>query len=155
MEAFTLSHSNHYPSSAFLVRSGEEYLLYCGDTGPDEVEGSDGLEKVWAAAAPLIREGRLRGILLECSYPDGRSPAQLFGHLTPEWQMKELHRLAAAVDPAQPERALNGLKVAVTHIKPSLEKGKQPRQLVEEQLRQRNDLGLQFLFPEQGQRLDF
>ena len=155
VEAFTLSHSNHYPSSAFLVRSGEQYLLYCGDTGPDEVEGSDGLERVWAAVAPLIREGRVRGILLECSYPDGRSPAQLFGHLTPEWMLKELHRLAAAVDSAQPERALKGLKVAVTHIKPSLEKGKQPRQLVEEQLRQRNDLGVQFLYPEQGQRLDF
>ncbi len=155
VQAFTLSHSNHYPSSAFLVRGGEQYLLYCGDTGPDEVEKSQGLQRVWEACAPLVREGRLRGVMLESSYPFGREPGQLFGHLTPEWLMKELHRLAALVDPQQPQKALAGLKVAVTHIKPSLEKGKPPRQLVEEQLRQRNDLGVEFVFPEQGQRLDF
>ncbi|MCW5870852.1 MAG: 3',5'-cyclic-nucleotide phosphodiesterase, partial [Candidatus Eremiobacteraeota bacterium] len=106
-------------------------------------------------SAPLIRDGRLRGIMLESSYPDGREPGQLFGHLTPEWLMKELRRLARLVDANQPQRALTGLKVAVTHIKPSLEKGKPPRQLVEEQLRQHNDLGVEFVFPGQGQRLDF
>ncbi len=103
----------------------------------------------------MVRDGRLRGIMLESSYPDGREPGQLFGHLTPEWLMKELHRLAVLVDPQQPQKALAGLKVAVTHIKPSLEKGESPRQLVQEQLRQRNDLGVEFVFPEQGQRLDF
>ncbi|MBS2038169.1 3',5'-cyclic-nucleotide phosphodiesterase [bacterium] len=155
VQAFTLSHSNHYPSSAFLVRGGDQYLLYCGDTGPDEVERSQCLERLWAAVAPLIREGRLRGILLESSYPDGREPGLLFGHLTPEWMMKELHRLAQSVDPKNPQRALAGLKIAVTHIKPSLEKGRQPRELVQEQLKARNDLGIVFLFPEQGRRLEF
>lgn len=154
-EAYPLSHSDHYPSSAFLVRGKDQYLLYCGDTGPDEVEQSAHLGNLWKRVAPLIREKKLRALMLEVSYPDGRKPSELFGHLTPEWMMKELHRLAQQVDAQSPSRALKGLKVVVTHIKPSLDAAPTPRQLIEQQLRQRNDLGVEWIFPQQGQRLEF
>ena len=152
---FRLSHSDNYPSSAFLVGSQESYLLYCGDTGPDEVERSSYLQALWRDVAPLIRQKKLKGIMLEVSFPDGRTDKELFGHLTPEWMMKELHALASEVNPGQPGQALRGLKVVVTHIKPTLDKGPSPRQQIEEQLKARNDLGIQWVFPEQGQRLDF
>lgn len=152
--AYPLSHSENYPSSAFLVRHQERYLLYCGDTGPDEVERSQCLGQLWQRVAPLVREGKLKGLMLEVSYPDGRGPQELYGHLTPEWMMRELHRLAESVNPSDPNQALRGLKVVVTHIKPSLDRVS-PRQLIEEQLRSRNDLGVEWIFPEQGQRLDF
>ena len=152
---FRLSHSDNYPSSAFLVGSDNSYLLYCGDTGPDEVERSSLLSSLWKNVAPLIRQKQLKGIMLEVSFADGRKPQELFGHLTPEWMLKELHQLAAEVDSQHPERALRGLKVVVTHIKPTLDKGPSPRQLIEQQLKERNDLGVEWIFPEQGQRLDF
>jgi 3',5'-cyclic-nucleotide phosphodiesterase len=152
--AFLLSHSHGYPSTAFLLGTEQASLLYCGDTGPDEVEQTTRLRELWQAVAPLVRQGTLRAVLLECSFPDGRKPEELFGHLTPEWMMKELEVLAREVNPEQPETALKGLKVVVTHIKPSLE-GAAPKELIRAQLQQRNDLGVEFLFPEQGQRLEF
>lgn len=155
VQPFRLSHSEDYPSCAFLVRSSDRYLLYCGDTGPDEVEGRGNLGRLWSRLAPLIRAKQLRALMLEVSFPDGRKPQELFGHLTPEWMKKELHQLATAVDPASPKTALRGLKVVVTHIKPSLDKGPTPRQVIEQQLKEGNDLGVEWVFPEQGQRLNF
>jgi 3',5'-cyclic-nucleotide phosphodiesterase len=152
---FRLSHSDHYPSSAFLLGSQQSYVLYCGDTGPDEVERCRLLHELWEKVAPLIQKKQLKAILLEASFPDGRSSDQLFGHLTPEWMLKELHQLARQVDPHKPQQALKGLKIVVTHIKPSLDKGPSPRQVIEDQLKAGNDLGVQWIFPEQGQRLDF
>jgi 3',5'-cyclic-nucleotide phosphodiesterase len=59
------------------------------------------------------------------------------------------------VDAQQPTAALRGVTVIVSHIKPSL----QHDQLTSEQIRQQveglNNLGLQFLFPEQGDRIAF
>ncbi|PON13099.1 hypothetical protein C2W62_36150 [Candidatus Entotheonella serta] len=77
------------------------------------------MQIVWNRVAPLVRSGKLRGLFLEVSYPDGRPDRLLHGHLTPAWAMQELQRLASLVDPAQPEAALSGLKVIITHIKPS------------------------------------
>lgn len=155
VEPFPLSHSENYPSTAFLLRSQDHYLLYCGDTGPDEVERSQHLGNLWKKVAPLIRQGSLKGMMLETSFPDGRKPEELYGHLTPEWMMKELHRLAVEVDGSSPETALRDFPVVVTHIKPSLDKGPSPRELIMKQLKAQNDLGVRWVFPEQGQRLDF
>jgi 3',5'-cyclic-nucleotide phosphodiesterase len=153
-QAFLLSHSHGYPSTAFLLNTKQGSLLYCGDTGPDEVEGQPRLRELWRAVAPLVRQKQLRGVFLECSFPDGRKPEELYGHLTPEWMMKELAALAHEVDPANPGQAIKGLKVVVTHIKPSLE-GPNPKDLIAKQLAERNHLGVTFIYPEQGQRLEF
>lgn len=129
-------------------------MLYLGDTGPDEVEQTDRLHSLWTRLAPLVREGKLCGMFIEVSYPDGRSDDQLFGHLTPSWLMKELQRLAVLVDPEHPDRALRGLTVVVTHIKPSLQKGPSPRETIAAQLKQQNTLGVRFVLPEQGLRIE-
>lgn len=155
VEAFPLSHSKNYHSTAFLLRSDDNYLLYCGDTGPDEVEQSEYLAILWERVAPLIREGSLKALMLEVSFPDGRRPEELYGHLTPQWMMKELRRLAHEVDASNPQSALESLNVVVTHIKPSLQKGPSPRDQIMEQLIEQNDLGVRWIFPLQGQRLEF
>lgn len=133
VEAFPLSHSA-LTSTAFLLEAGDAYLLYLGDTGPDAVEGQGRLAALWARVAPLLRAGSLRALVLECSYPDPRPDGLLFGHLTPRWIGRELDALAALVKPAAPAEALRGLTLVVTHIKPALGRGPDPRARITEQL---------------------
>lgn len=151
---FELSHSG-IVSTAFLIEADGQYVLYCGDTGPDAVEESQALETLWQAVAPLAKAGRLRGILLEVSYPDGRADDQLFGHLTPAWMLTELRRLAEMVNPEQPDTALQGLPVVVTHIKPEFNPEQSPADTIMRQLQEQNDLGVIFIRPHSGQRIVF
>jgi 3',5'-cyclic-nucleotide phosphodiesterase len=151
---FALSHSN-YTSTAFLMSAGDAYVLYFGDTGPDEVEKSDKMQQVWTAIAPLMRDQKLHGIFLEVSYPDGVPDKSLFGHLTPSWMIKELQALAQLVNPQQPATALAGLTVFVTHIKPVLKRDQSPVDKIAKELEQQNNLGVKFIIPEQGERIEF
>lgn len=151
---FALSHSN-YASTAFLIGAGDAYALYFGDVGPDDVEKSDLMKQVWTAVAPLVKEKKLKGIFLEVSYPDGRPDQQLFGHLTPAWMIKELTVLAQLVNAPQPKKALTGLTVIVTHIKPVFERDQSPVDKIRKELEQQNDLGVKFVIAEQGERLEF
>lgn len=152
---YELSHSGGYLSTAFLVEADGAYLLYFGDTGPDAVEESDRMYQVWTAVAPLVREKRLHGMFLECSFPSDHPDNQLFGHLTPTWMMEELRTLANLVNPDHPEMALRGLRVVVTHIKPTLNRDDAPEQTIMNELSELNDLGVEFMLPESGQRLVF
>src|ERR1700733_561419 len=60
VQVFPLSHSN-LTSTAFLIKSNDAYLLYLGDTGPDEVEKSNNLHNLWQSIAPLIKNKKLKG----------------------------------------------------------------------------------------------
>ena len=143
VKAFPLSHSN-LTSTAFLVRSGDNYLLYLGDTGPDEIEKSHNLHLLWKAIAPLIKEKKLKGIMIEVSFPDEQPDKTLFGHLTPRWLMKELRDLEQLSAP------LDGFNLVVTHVKPpqkSIER-------IKKQLATENDLHLHIIYPQQGKSLD-
>jgi 3',5'-cyclic-nucleotide phosphodiesterase len=151
---FPLCHSGG-PSTAFLLHARGAYALYVGDTGPDEAEHCEALHDLWRASAPLVRQGVLRGIFLEISYPDERDVNHLYGHLTPHWLMAELRRLAALVDADQPIKALEGLTVLVSHIKPSHQRAHLERARIKEQVEILNDLGVKFLFPEQGDQFTF
>ena len=151
---FELCHSGVI-STAFLMYSNGYYILYLGDTGPDEIEKCDKLKQVWQYITPLVRGGKLCGIFLEISYPDPRDTKQLYGHLTPVWIMKELQRLAELVSPQEPTEALKGLKVVATHIKPSLNPKMSNRDKIIKQVEELNQLGIKFIFPEQGDRIEF
>ncbi|MET0330702.1 MAG: 3',5'-cyclic-nucleotide phosphodiesterase [Dyella sp.] len=145
---YPLTH-DRVTSSMILLRHGDVYLAYFGDTGADAVQHSALLGQAWQALAPLLRRHALRAIVIECSYPDDVPDAQLFGHLNPAWLLRELHRLAQAA--GGPE-SLRGLTVLVTHIKPSLLAGRDPSALIAAQLAAGNDLGVRFVYPRQGQR---
>jgi 3',5'-cyclic-nucleotide phosphodiesterase len=154
IQAFPLSHAGTL-STAFLLQAAGFYVLYCGDTGPDAVEHQDNLHTLWTVIAPLVHANKLRAIFLEVSYPDDRPDHLLFGHLTPRWLMEELGHLAQIVDPQHPHMALHGLTIVVTHIKPALTQGPSPQERIAQQLQARNALGVRFIVPSQGGRIEF
>ena len=149
-----MAHGPQTDSAAFLVQSAGQYALYMGDTGPDSVEGRATTQRLWKRIAPLIREGRLHGIFIETSYPDGRADEQLFSHLTSSWLMRVFRQLAELVSPSSPAAALTGLNVIIVHIKPDLSTGATPAERVRAELTAANDLGLSLRFAAQGVRFD-
>jgi cAMP phosphodiesterase len=146
VKAFTLSHSN-LTSSAFLVKSQDNYILYLGDVGPDEIEKSHNLESLWQAIAPLIKEKKLKAVMIEVSFPDEQPDKTLLGHLTPRWLMKEMDELEKLCGAG----SLKGFNIVVTHVKPpqaSIER-------IKKQLAAENKLQLNLAYPQQGKKLNF
>jgi len=141
-EAFPLTHANPYQSSAFLLKNNDNYILYFGDTGPDELEKSNRIETVWTKIAPLIKEKKLKAVFMEVSYPDEQPDDQLYGHLTPKWMIKEFDALAKLAG----KDALKDLKVIITHIKPIGNN----EERIRKQLNEGNKHKLSFIFAEQG-----
>lgn len=145
-KAFPLSHVNPFESSAFLIKNGDSYVLYLGDTGPDAVEKSNKLKELWTAVAPLVKSKQLKGIFIEVSFPNEQPDQFLFGHLTPNYLMKELHLLEELAG----KGSLKGFKIVVTHLKPPTKNIIK----LKEQLQKQNDLGIQIIYPEQGKRFE-
>lgn len=139
---FVLSHVKPYESTAFLVRNQSDYLLYLGDTGPDEVEHSTQLANLWNHIAPLIQKKQLKGILIEVSFSNKVPDTSLYGHLTPKWLMKEmgiLDQLAGG--------HLKETVIMITHMKPC----DNCETTIKDELNKSNTLGLTFHFPIQGE----
>lgn len=148
VEAYLLSHPRGYPSTAFLLKDHEDYLLYFGDTSSDSLEVEKHLARIWKRIAPLIREGKVKGIFLECSYPHKDAYQASFGHLDTKLMMAEMHHLADLAG-----TNLEGLKLIVTHRKDSLRLNENPKEAIAQELSEINDLGIQFIFPNQGDRI--
>ena len=147
--AFPLAHGG-VESTAFLVESDGDAILYVGDTGPDPVEKTTRMRDVWTAVAEKARQRRLKAILIESSYTSDRPDAQLFGHLTPKWilaSLRELDQLAGG-------GAIKDLPVVITHIKYALGR-EQPQAQMLQELSAGNDLGVRFVIPQQGTRWHF
>jgi 3',5'-cyclic-nucleotide phosphodiesterase len=147
--AFPLSHGG-VESTAFVIESDGDVMVYFGDTGPDPVEKGTRMRDVWTAVADKAKQGKLKAVLIESSYTSDRPDAQLFGHLTPKWIMKSLHEL----DELAGGKALKDLPVVLTHIKYSLTR-EQPQMRMEWELAADNDLGVHFIVPLQGTRWHF
>ncbi|WP_261247836.1 MBL fold metallo-hydrolase [Serratia ficaria] len=148
---YPLSH-DRYPSSMLLVSDNAGAFAYFGDTGPDAVEQSRDLDAAWRALGPLIEQKKLKGMIIETSYPNGIEDKHLYGHLTPAWLLKELKNLARY---SGGEGSLKDLPVVIGHIKPSLKQGEEVRATIKQQLEQGNDLGVKFILMEQGDRQTF
>jgi cAMP phosphodiesterase len=144
--AYPLSHSN-LTSTAFLIKNNNSYLLYLGDTGPDEIEKSHNLHQLWEAIAPLIKSKQLKGIMIEVSFPNEQPDKTLFGHFTPKWLMAEFNELSKLTG----ANALKGFNVVVTHVKPPVKNIIK----LKAQLKANNSLGLNLIFPVQGKGLLF
>ncbi len=123
------------------MRNQSDYLLYLGDTGPDEVEHSNQLANLWNHIAPLIQKKQLKSIFIEVSFSNKVADGSLYGHLTPNWLMKEmskLHQLAGD--------RLKEVSIMVTHIKPC----DHCETTIIDELQKANTLGLKLSFPKQG-----
>lgn len=145
VKAFSLSHIEPFESTAFLIKHQDSYVLYLGDTGPDELEKAGKLKNLWKNIATLIQNRQLKGILIEVSFPNEQPNHLLFGHLTPQWLMKEMSILA---DLAGKEN-MKGLNVVITHLKPPTIN----EQKIIEQVKAQNSLGLNIIFPQQGEKI--
>ena len=139
---FVLSHVKPYESTAFLVRNQSDYLLYLGDTGPDEVEHSTQLANLWNHIAPLIQKKQLKFIFIEVSFSNKVADASLYGHFTPKWLMKEMSNLHQLTGDS-----LKEVVIMVTHIKPC----DNCEATIKEELIKSNTLGLTLHFPIQGE----
>ncbi|MCP2026589.1 3',5'-cyclic-nucleotide phosphodiesterase [Flavobacterium sp. HSC-32F16] len=146
VKAFPLSHVNPFESTAFLIKNDNDYALYLGDTGPDSVEKSDKLKALWTAVSPLVQSKQLKGIFIEVSFPNEQPDKFLFGHLTPNHLMTELHILEEIAG----KGSLNNFKIIITHLKPPAKSIAK----IKEQLKNQNDLGLKILYPEQGKKFE-
>jgi 3',5'-cyclic-nucleotide phosphodiesterase len=145
--AIPLSHSSPGKSTAFLIRKEKSYLLYLGDTGPDSIEHSDKLQKLWQHISPVIRTGELKAIFIEVSFSNQQKDNQLFGHLTPRWLMREL----SVLNNIAGGNLLRKVPVVITHMKPD---GNEELKIKKE-LEQENFLKLKFVYPKQGVRIQF
>lgn len=145
--SYSLSHGNPYESTAFLIKNNDEYLLYLGDTGPDEVEKSEKLEMLWKAVAPIILAKKLKAIFIEVSFSNKQPDKELFGHLTPKWLMREMDSLSILTG----KEAMKNFHVVITHIKPLPGNEK----LIKKELKNLNQLQLKIVFPHQGKLMKF
>jgi cAMP phosphodiesterase len=145
--AFPLSHVNPYESTAFLLQHNEDYLLYLGDTGSDEIEKSDKLLALWRTVSPLIKEKKLKAIFIEVSFPNSQADNLLFGHLTPRLLLKEMNVLSQQAG----NSGLANVPIVITHRKPVGNN----EEIIKKELTQVNNLNLNFIYPEQGKSLEF
>ena len=154
-KAFTVSHQEPYTSTAFLIENNGHYFLYIGDTGPDTVEKTTNLKNIWETISPLIAGKKLHAIFMECSYPDPRKETELYGHLSPVWMISELTNLAKLCNEKDFLQSLQGLNVIVTGIKPGIKTGETTVELITKQLTGLNNLGINFIIPVQGEKIEF
>lgn len=146
VKTFPLSHVNPFESSAFLIKNEDSYILYLGDTGPDAVEKSNKLNELWKAMAPLVKTKQLKGIFIEVSFPNEQPDQFLFGHLTPNYLLKELHVLEDLAG----KGSLENFKIIITHLKPPTKNIVK----IKEQLKNQNDLKVKIIYPEQGKKFE-
>lgn len=144
-EIYELSHVNPWKSAALKISTATQSLIYFGDTGADRVEKTNHLNEVWKDIAPEIENGKLKTIMLEVSFPNSQPEDLLFGHLTPQLFMEEMNHLATYVG----KEKIKNLKLIITHLKP---KGNNIK-TIQKELNELNNLGLQFIYPQQGERI--
>ncbi|MBB6113207.1 3',5'-cyclic-nucleotide phosphodiesterase [Rahnella inusitata] len=147
---YPLSHGGT-SSSMILVSRNNQSFAFFGDTGPDEVEKSKNLDTVWRVLGSEIKAKRLKGLIIETSYPDDVADSKLYGHLTPHWLLKEL---ASLQQYAGGDGSLKDLTVIISHVKPSLKAGADPEKEIMAQLDKGNNLGVKFVRMQQGDRLE-
>lgn len=155
VEPLILSHQEPNQSTAFLIEHENSFVLYIGDTGADYIEKSNNLHNIWHKIAPLIKQKNLHAIFMECSYTNARQDYELFGHLNPKWVIEELTKLAKICNAMNYQAALKDLPVIVTGIKPSIMKSVNTREIIKKELKELNNLKVNFIFPEQGKKIEF
>lgn len=149
--ALPLSHSGTQSTAFILKDKMGNVFAYFGDTGPDELEKSTAMNTAWTTLAPFVKNGKLKGIIIELSFNNETPDKSLFGHLTPNWLIKELTRL----EKMNGKFSLIGLNVVISHIKYSLKNTEDPKVIIQKQLASANTLGVNFIFPDQGDSLQF
>ncbi len=140
VEAFLLAHSPPVYSTAFLVEGSSKAILFFGDTTSDDLSRKNYLEQIWRKVAPLVREKRLAAILIECSYSEKENVPHSKSHLDSERLFDELSRLAKFS-----MSDLSSVTLVVIHRKEG-----EYFDEIEKEIRKKNHLELELVFPKQG-----
>ncbi|EAM7300413.1 3',5'-cyclic-nucleotide phosphodiesterase [Salmonella enterica subsp. enterica serovar Give] len=148
---YPLNHGG-YISSMILIKHRNESFAFFGDTGSDSVQKTNELHAVWTALASEVKNKRLRGMIIETSFENKHPEKKLFGHLTPRLLLGELRVLEMLCGG---KGSLRGLKIIISHIKPSLNKDHNPVKVIFNELSEENEMGVDFIFPVQGERYVF
>lgn len=98
-----------YDSSSYFIRDvdTEVEVLIFGDVEGDSVSMNPRNLRIWQEAAPKVATGKLKAILIECSYDDSRPVERLFGHLTPSFLVQEMTVLAEEVKAVRVRMAMD------------------------------------------------
>lgn len=146
---YLLSHAVPGKSTAFLIAHKNRYFLYLGDTGADRIEQSQLLHNLWESIAPLVRSHQLKGISIECSYPDEQPDDHLYGHLKPALLMENLKLLDSLAGGTEDHPAIKDVPIIITHIKPAGAN----EATIKSELKKQNDLGVRLIFPKKGRKI--
>lgn len=146
-----LSHSN-YESSVLIIRSGDEYFAFFGDTGADKVEKSNLLRNVWKELGQKLKDGKLKGIILEVSFPNTVEDKNLFGHLNAKWLIDEMKVLSEYSGGTENLKKLN---VIINHIKPNFLKDSNPEEIIKKEIDKENIYRIKFFYPKSGDSIIF
>ncbi|MXV36709.1 MULTISPECIES: MBL fold metallo-hydrolase [unclassified Saccharibacter] len=137
-------------STAFLIETGGKAVLYLGDTEADKPENDEQhLHELWKAVAPLVKEQRLKAIVMEATYNNDHPESALAGHMTPQHVLDSLRDLALVCGGRHHVR---GLKVLITHVKETFQLAEDPVTHIARELNDGNDMGIYFLMAKQGER---
>ncbi|GBQ08547.1 MBL fold metallo-hydrolase [Saccharibacter floricola] len=136
-------------STAFLIETNGKAVLYLGDTEADKPEnGEQKLHELWEAIAPLVKEQRLKAIVMEATYTNDHPENALAGHMTPEHVLQSLRDLALVCGG---RHYVRGLKVLITHVKETFHMTENPVTHIARELNDGNDMGIYFLMAKQGE----
>ena len=84
---YPLSH-DRYPSSMLLISNGSEVLRLLPAI-PGRIRWNGRAISIPSGAlGPLVEQKKLKGMIIETSYPNGVEDKHLYGHLTPAWLLK-------------------------------------------------------------------
>lgn len=131
VKVFPVSHGVGYLSTAFLItdKLTRKSIISFGDVESDTTSGLNYNRCVWEFISPLIKEGSLNSIVIECSTVD--KPPPLFGHMTPSTLFDEILTLRKILVDGNsvhnedhynnlPQQPLNGLNIVIVHVKESI-----------------------------------
>jgi 3',5'-cyclic-nucleotide phosphodiesterase len=149
---YKLHHAYPNESGAFLVKNNENYLLYFGDTGADRIENSNQLEQIYKDIAPLIQQHKMKAIFMEISFPNKQNNQQLYGHLKPHLMEEELKKLSECVNAKNPDQALYGIPLFITHIKPDFKKKNKTPGIIEKEIQMMNTFGAETIIIKQSSK---
>jgi cAMP phosphodiesterase len=66
-----------------------------------------------------------------------------------------LNQLARIINEKEPEKALKGLKIIISHVKTNGDKNDNSLNTIKYQLEKGNNLDVKYIFPEQGEKIEF
>lgn len=155
VKAFPLTQGKFFKSTAFLIQAGRQHVLYIGDIKSIKEENTPFFKELWKNVVPLVRKQQLHAIFMGISHPDSPSDKNMSAR-TPKRAMEALQQLAELVNATKSNTVLKGLTIIITNRQPSLLTTEIPvNEQIKTQLGLLNNLGVRFVFPIQGQRLEF